>query len=134
MKAAGSRIKGSIGEREVVKVFLAAGIKARRVPLSGAAGGYYSGDVIAGPPDDELRIEVKRRASGFKRIYDWLQDNAAVVFRGDRKEWLVCLRLEDLVAYMGGENPATQGKARPEIVEQGRSCGPGLDAERAGSG
>ena len=48
-------------------------------------------------PDTEEMVEVKRRRDGFKKIYEYLQDNFAVVFRADRKEWVICLRLTDLI-------------------------------------
>ena len=121
MKPAGRRIKGSIGEREVVAILDGATIRgrtltARRVPLSGAMQGF-KGDVLVGEMCDcvdreqmfsevllpclrhdhraEDRIEVKRRAQGFKRIDAWLADNYAVVYRSDRNEWCITLRLTD---------------------------------------
>ncbi len=97
-----SRSKGARGERELVNLLKAHGIDAHRVPLSGAMRGYPD-DVIAdisrtGSPE---RIEVKLRAQGFKRIYGWLQDCYAVAFRGDREEWIICLRLGDLLSLAG---------------------------------
>ena len=43
----------------------------------------------------EEKIEVKRLAQGFKKIDSWLQDNFAVVYRADRGEWVITLRLSD---------------------------------------
>jgi hypothetical protein len=40
-------------------------------------------------------IEVKRHASGQGRLYAWLEPVYAVIHRGDRREWLVTLRLRD---------------------------------------
>jgi Holliday junction resolvase len=98
MKAAGKRIKGSRGELEVVKLFQARGRQARKVPLSGAIGGpFYGGDVIVGPADDEHILEVKRRRHGWVTLYGWLQDVNAVVFRRDKDDWLVCVRLTDYI-------------------------------------
>ena len=61
------RQKGDRVEREIVKLHLDLGIVAARVPLSGAAGGRFSGDVdiypfgaTAGP----LVTEVKARKTG----------------------------------------------------------------------
>jgi len=110
MKAAGKRQKGSRGEKEVERLLdgarmHGAWLKARRVPLSGAmkdAG--FGGDVLLraclhGPDTTcncpEEKIEVKRRAQGFKRIDAWLADNFAVVYRSDRNEWCITLRLTD---------------------------------------
>ena len=40
-------------------------------------------------------FEVKRHAAGQGRLYGWLDPVFAVVHRGDRREWLVTLRLRD---------------------------------------
>lgn len=100
-------------------------LTARRVPLSGAAPGF-KGDVLVGEqcsdshlhrigealsaigvcavcsgtgvlPGSEEQIEVKRRAQGFKKIDEWLDDAFAVVYRRDRGEWIITMRLKDLV-------------------------------------
>lgn len=66
------------------------GIPAERVPLSGAAGGSYAGDVvIAG----RLRGEVKARqgGAGFALIERWLGTNDVLFLRRDRTEPLVVL-------------------------------------------
>ena len=110
MRAAGSRIKGSIGEREIVALFKEAGFPARRVPLSGAMkdagfGGDvlvripvpYEGGVRLWPPGPERKIEVKRRATAFKQITRWLEDNWAVCYREDRGEWKVTMKLSDFL-------------------------------------
>ena len=124
MLKSGSRRKGSNAERELVEILRAAGIPARRVPLSGGAGGVYSGDVIVGAPKclrcrgaggiaeehylaiahaptcvGEERFEVKRRGQGrgFIQIDRWLEDAHAVVYRRDRGEWIVTLRLQDYI-------------------------------------
>ena len=45
MSGKASRDKGARREREFVKLLKKEGIKAERVPLSGACGGSYSGDI-----------------------------------------------------------------------------------------
>ena len=40
--------------------------------------------------------EIKRRARGFKTIYDWLASNDFLAMRADRKPWLVCMKMDDL--------------------------------------
>ena len=92
-----SRDKGGRTEREVVHVFQDAGIAAERIPLSGAAGGKFKGDVSAPIMGADERFEVKCRAAGFKQIYDWLSDNYGLVIRADRCEPLAVLRLRALV-------------------------------------
>lgn len=84
-----SRGKGSRGEREIVKL-----MGGERVPLSGAAGGSFSGDVINIPYIGVA--EVKRRRDGFRQLYSWLGENDALFLRADRREWLVCIRAKDL--------------------------------------
>jgi hypothetical protein len=52
----------------------------------------------------EERIEVKRcnlatnhgrAAVALRNIYPLLDDNFALIMRGDRREWVLCIRLED---------------------------------------
>ena len=101
---AGCRRKGSVGEREIVKILKAARIAARRVPLSGSMSATgFGGDVLVRDGDGEARWEVKRRGQGFKRIERWLEDAAVVAFRGDRQEWFATLRLDDLIELMRGQ-------------------------------
>lgn len=65
-----------------------------RVPLSGAAGGSFTGDVTNVPYIGT--VEVKRRRDGFKQLYGWLANNDALAVRADHKEWLVILRAKDV--------------------------------------
>lgn len=90
-----SRNKGARIEREVVNLFQEAGIAAERVPLSGAAGGSYKGDVSMPVLGRDVTLEVKARASGFKSIYGWLSENYGLVLRADRQAPLIVLRLSD---------------------------------------
>ena len=76
-----SRDKGLRGEREVVDKLQEHGIAAERVPLSGAAGGSFSGDVLCPVLGDDKTLEVKWRATGFAQIYDWKADNYGLVIR-----------------------------------------------------
>ena len=83
-----SRRKGQSAEREFAK--LIGGI---RVPLSGAQQGYGNDVVGLG-----LEWEVKRRKSGFKQLYEWIEDDRekpdAIALRTDKKQWLVCMTLD----------------------------------------
>src|SRR5690606_3456849 len=67
-----SRRKGSDAEREFAKL-----IGGERVPLSGAAGGSYTGDVVG----LGLKWECKRRKDGFKQLYSWLEGKDALALR-----------------------------------------------------
>jgi len=90
-----SRRKGDRFERECVALFQKHGIAAERVPLSGAAGGSFSGDISIPVLGADQRLEAKIRRSGFKQIQDWIAGNYAVVYRADRSEPIITLRLAD---------------------------------------
>ena len=91
-----SRDKGGRVEREIVRRHRDLGVHAERVPLSGAAGGRFSGDVEVypfGTDEAPLVTEVKarRQGAGFKVIEAWLGENDALFLRRDRAEPLVLL-------------------------------------------
>lgn len=86
-----SRDKGLRNERQVVDALQEAGIGAERVPLSGAAGGKFVGDVSLPVKGSDWVAEVKVRATGFTQIYDWLGAHDALFIRRDRSQWLVVL-------------------------------------------
>lgn len=96
------RTKGQSAEREFAKL-----INGHRVPLSGAQEGYANDVIGLG-----LAWEVKRRQSGFKQIYDWLNDERekpdALALRADRQEWIVCMTLEKFMKVLEGEKNATK--------------------------
>jgi len=91
------RRKGVEAEREFAKL-----IGGERVPLSGAAGGSYTGDVVG----LGLRWEVKRRADGFRSLYDWLEGKDALAVRADRRPWLVVMPLETLLEIIEAKEAA----------------------------
>lgn len=87
------RDKGARREREVVNHWRERGIRADRVPLSGAAGGEYAGDVdlyAFGRDEAPMVGECKARANGggFKQITKWLGQNDFLVLHEDK-----CARL-----------------------------------------
>jgi len=99
-------------EREVVVAAEAAGLEAKRVFGSGQhkvqLGDDFAGDVVV----EGLRIECKRRKSGFKLIYDAFdQDDAdIVVVRSDRSPRIWMLReavVLKLLERAKGENNAS---------------------------
>lgn len=96
MSGRASKVKGSRFETETVHLFQEHGVAAERVPLSGAAGGSYTGDVTIPVFGKDVKLECKRRAAGFKTIYGWMGDNYALVVRDDRCPPLAILRAEDL--------------------------------------
>jgi hypothetical protein len=88
------RDKGARVEREIVQRFIDIGLHAEKVPLSGAAGGSFSGDLLV----DGRRVEVKSRKDGigFKLLYRWLGDNDWLVLKQDRSEPLVVMTIQAL--------------------------------------
>ena len=86
-----SKRKGYRLENELVNKLKEMGLNAERIPLSGAGGGSFSGDLIV-----EGKItKVKERKDGFKNLYKWLEGRDILFIRADRKEWLVVVRLKD---------------------------------------
>jgi len=87
------RRKGDRVERTVVCALQDHGLDAQRVPLSGAARGRFGGDVSVALLGRDRRVEVKARANGFRRLYDWLGDHDFLIVKADRREPLVILPL-----------------------------------------
>ena len=105
-----SRQKGDRFEREVVALLQEHGLAAERIPLSGSAGGSFTGDVTVPVLGIDRKFEAKIRRSGFRQIRDWITGNYAVVFREDRAEALITLRLADFakLAITADKNRSTQ--------------------------
>lgn len=87
------RDKGARVERKVVDLFQMVGVKAQRVPLSGAAGGQFGGDIMFDIEGWIGKAEVKARANadGWKSIIGWLGNNDMLVLMQDRKDPLIVL-------------------------------------------
>lgn len=102
-----SRSKGDRFEREVVASLTTAGIKAERVPLSGAAGGMFGGDIQAFLRSGREKLECKVRARAWLDLYGWIEGNYALVLKRDRAEPLVVLRLSDFLALAKPEDWST---------------------------
>ena len=88
-----SRNKGARTERAIVQALQAKGYAAARVPLSGAAGGRFAGDVVVPVQGRDLTAEVKARSDGFRELYGWLQGRDVLIVKADRQEPLVVVRL-----------------------------------------
>ena len=88
-----SRSKGARTERSIVNALRASGIAAVRVPLSGAVGGRFAGDIVLPLVGRDLCVEVKARADGFRKLYCWLAERDVLIVKADRQEPLVVLRL-----------------------------------------
>ncbi len=88
-----SRDKGTRTERAIVNGLKARGLAAVRVPLSGAVGGRFAGDVVLPLMGRDLCVEVKARADGFRELYSWLGGRDVLIVKADRREPLVVVRL-----------------------------------------
>jgi Holliday junction resolvase len=98
MSGKAHKAKGDRLERAVVNLLKAHGLEAHRVPLSGSVAGY-PGDVVVKLADREWILECKSRKE-FKTLYGWLEQRDALILKGDRREPLVVMRLQDLLNEM----------------------------------
>lgn len=99
------RDKGSRVEREIVKKLNdLPTVEAERVPLSGAAGGSYAGDISMRIQDKGFTAEVKARknGAGFVTLERWLGKNDLLILKRDRQEPMVVLPWETLRAILDG--------------------------------
>jgi Holliday junction resolvase len=78
------KAKGSRFERAIVRQHQDHGFGAERVPLSGAAGGSYSGDLTVPILGRDLVVEAKARANGCARLYSWLEDRDILILNNYR--------------------------------------------------
>ena len=81
-----SRSKGVRTERSIVALLRASGIAAERVPLSGAAGGRFAGDIVWAVLDRDLCVEVKCRGQDYRKLYSRLEKRDLLVVKADRQE------------------------------------------------
>jgi hypothetical protein len=88
-----SRQKGNRLERAIVRLLQDHGLAAERVPLSGAAGGSFSGDLTVPILGRDLIVEAKARANGFARLYSWLEGRDVLIVKADHCDALVVLPL-----------------------------------------
>jgi Holliday junction resolvase len=103
-----SRSKGARTERSIVNALKASGFAAIRVPLSGAIGGRFAGDIVLPLMGRDLCVEVKCRGQGFRELYAWLNGRDVLIVKADRQEPLVVVRMSLAVriAYARNERGA----------------------------
>ena len=83
--------KAARAERELARL-----LGGERVPLSGAAGGSYAGNVVA----MGLTWQVKVEADGWRRLYRWLDAADALALKADRRPWLVVLPIHTFLGIV----------------------------------
>lgn len=123
-----SRDKGLRRERAIVEIHRTCGLRAERVPLSGAL--RYRGN--GGDVDlyvrgaEPLKAEVKARGEGdgFKTLERWLGDNDALFLWRDRATPLVVVRLHVWLEVAGRSarldaDADTARSDRRSAIEQG---------------
>ena len=90
--------KGTRVERELVNELVALGLACFRVPLSGAAGGTWSGDIHIPLLGRTRRAEVKARAK--LQLYSWFKSADLLIVKADRRDPLMVLPLALIVELM----------------------------------
>ncbi|RIH85386.1 hypothetical protein Mterra_01712 [Calidithermus terrae] len=96
MAGSAPKRKGNRVERLVLEQLRAAGLEARRVPLSGSVPDY-PGDLEATLPGlGRVLIEVKGRKD-FKTLESWLEGRDVLILKPDRKPPLVVVELGRLL-------------------------------------
>jgi hypothetical protein len=92
--------RGANAERRVVAALKAAGIWAARIPMSGAAGGEFSGDISLRVSGCVYIGECKYRRDGFKTLETWLDGRDLLFLCRPRQQPLVVLPLSTLVNFL----------------------------------
>lgn len=114
--ARAAKAKGRTGQNEIVKLLKEAFPQLREGDILGRTMGDGGEDIILSPAAKDLiplAIEVKRRKSGLKTIYDWVDQASAhvkttempVVFcRTDRNKWLAIVPADDYIELLKENN------------------------------
>ena len=89
--------KGSRFEKQVVDIAKKHGLEAQKVPLSGSAQGIFSNDVHIKIGRERWELECKKRANGFKFLYEHLDGADALIVGADRKKPLAVIDLDDFL-------------------------------------
>jgi hypothetical protein len=96
--------KGRRVEQELVRLLFELGLVCSRVPLSGAAGGNFSGDIQLELLGRVRTVEVKARRE-FRTLHSWLAGRDLVLLKADWQDPIVVLPLSlfaEIVAVKSG--------------------------------
>lgn len=86
--------KGTRVENLVRDKLLEIGLSAERVPLSGALGGKYDGDIVIPSiehPEFVTEVKARKNNSGFAVIQNWMKDKDMLFIKQNNKEFIVVL-------------------------------------------
>tara|TARA_R100000789_G_scaffold59492_1_gene57112 strand:+ start:829 stop:1179 length:351 start_codon:yes stop_codon:yes gene_type:complete len=97
-----SRDKGARVERNIVNLLKENHIEASRVPLSGAAGGRFAGDVDIRHLGRKYRAECKARknGTGFATINKWKGDNDFLFLIENNREPMVYMTITEFIKLL----------------------------------
>jgi Holliday junction resolvase len=109
----GARQKGNRLERALVRALQDNGFAAERVPLSGSAGGSYTGDLTIPLLGRDLRVEAKARGNGFQQLYRWLGGADLLIVRANRSTLLLLFRLLSQSKSREPRNDPKQFRLKP---------------------
>ena len=88
-----SKNKGYRFENACVNAFKAFGFDCRRMPLSGALGGEFAGDLRIALDGRDRIFQLKCLSNGYRTIYAALAGHDGLIIKADREEPLVVLPL-----------------------------------------
>jgi len=86
-----SKDKGYRHENQTAKRWRAKGLDCVRMPLSGALGGQWAGDLRATICGRELVIQLKALADGWKGIYSAIRNHDCLIIKADHEDPLVVM-------------------------------------------
>ena len=95
-----SKDKGYRDETNHRKRWEKAGFRATRMPLSGALGGDFSGDLRILMGDISYKVQCKCKADGFKTIYNALKDHDILHLKADNKPSLTVIETDMYLLQM----------------------------------
>lgn len=103
-----SKQKGYRGEAGIAKRWSAHGIPCKRVVMSGAMGFLgpeFHGDLKATINGQELTIQSKCLADGWRMIYGAIENHDCLIIKADRKEALVVIPESLFLSLVGSGEP-----------------------------